>query len=68
MKLSIECVPCILRTVNLASKLAVEDEQIRKEVLVKAFQIISSNWDKTPIEISLEIHRMIRRSTGINDP
>ncbi|MEM1583391.1 MAG: ARMT1-like domain-containing protein [Nitrososphaerota archaeon] len=68
MKLSIDCVPCILKTVNLASKLAVEDEQTRKEILVKAFQIISSNWDKTPIEISLEIHRMIRRSTGINDP
>lgn len=68
MKLSIECVPCILKTVSSTSKLAVKDEKIRKEILINVFSIIVSEWDKTPIEVSLEIHKMIRRTTGVNDP
>lgn len=68
MKLTTDCVPCMLRTVNLASKLAGKDEQSRKEILLNAFSIIVSNWDKTPIEISFELFKMIRRVTGVNDP
>jgi len=68
MKLTIDCVPCMLKTVNLASKLAREDEQSRKEILLNAFSMIISNWDKTPIEVSFELFKMIRRVTGVNDP
>lgn len=68
MKLTTDCIPCMLRTVNLASKLAGKDEQSRKEILSNAFSIIVSNWDKTPIEISFELFKMIRRVTGVNDP
>ncbi len=68
MRLSPECVPCILKTVNLAVRLAGKDEEVQKEILSKAFPIIISNWDKTPVEVSLEIHRVIRRVTGVNDP
>lgn len=68
MRLSPECVPCILKTVNLAVRLAGKDEDVQKEILEKIFPIIVSNWDKTPVEVSLEIHRLIRRVTGVNDP
>lgn len=69
MQASLNCVPCILRSVLLATKLSGVDEETQEIIMKKVLQQISEmDLKQTPPEITQKIQGLIREITGIPDP
>lgn len=69
MKAFFDCVPCLLRQTLDACRMASEDVSLHERVLKRVLQR-SSEWsfERSPPEMSREIHRIIREETGDPDP
>jgi len=69
MQASLNCVPCILRSVLLATKLSGVDEEMQETIMKKVLQQISEmDLKQTPPEITQNIQGLIRETTGVKDP
>jgi len=66
----IDCIPCILDDVRGAIDLLTADEHIKRLVMKESLEFMSRNMDlsKEPSTYITEVHRIIKRITGIAVP
>ncbi len=69
MKTRLDCVPCFLDQALRAARTAGASPELQREVLRAATQHIAAvDWDATPIDLGLPVHRIAREMTGVADP
>ncbi len=69
MRTYLECIPCLLKQTIEASVMATEDRDLHlKAVQEVAKFLIDTDIDRSPPEISTEVHRIIREVTNCDDP
>ncbi|HPF86488.1 MAG TPA: ARMT1-like domain-containing protein [Candidatus Limiplasma sp.] len=69
MKLFLECLPCILRQVWDASKMATDDAAVQEQIMQDAIGVLGRyrEYRNSP-HIAREMHRVVRAHTGNADP
>lgn len=69
MKIYLDCMPCFLRQVLEASRIATDDVELQKKILIEGAKIVTQvdNYKSSP-EVGREIHYLIKKHTGIDDP
>lgn len=69
MEIILDCLPCMLKQVLEASRMATNDTNIQEKILIEAIDIISNYKEcSCSPELALKMHQTIRRYTGNNDP
>ncbi len=69
MKAYLDCFPCFLRQTLDAARMATEDEVTQRRIIQTVASLIAElPSETTPIEVGLEIHRVIRAMSGCADP
>lgn len=69
MDVHIDCIPCITRQVLEVAQRISREKDGQEVILRKAMQkLLDTKWNITSPEIANEVHSMIRKMTGINDP
>lgn len=68
MQIYLECLPCNLRQVLEASRMAKCDEQSQKEIMREAIEVLC-NYEKyeTSPEIARDMHKIVNHKSGICD-
>ncbi len=69
MKVYLDCLPCVLRQVLEASRMATEDAEKQERIMSDAVRILCKykSYRNSP-EIVRKIHRLVSKRTGIADP
>jgi damage-control phosphatase, subfamily I len=69
MKIFLDCIPCFVRQALDSARLVTDDERVHEQVVREVLHL-AENLDMrlSPPEIGQEIHRLIRKLTGNNDP
>lgn len=69
MKVYLDCLPCFLRQALEAVR-QVDDDERKQRVVVNrvAAAIPGFAFDATPIDLARDVYRIVRESTGIEDP
>ncbi len=69
MKVYLDCLPCFLRQALAAARRVTSDERRQRGVLDRvALAIPSFPLDATPVDLGREVYRIVRETTGIDDP
>jgi len=69
MKVYLDCLPCFLRQALAAVRRVTSDERRQRGVLDRvALAIPSFPLDATPVDLGREVYRIVRETTGIDDP
>jgi uncharacterized protein with ATP-grasp and redox domains len=69
MKPHLECVPCFLRQASEAIMMSTNDELVREKALREATNyLLHEKWDKPIPELGTNVHRIVKRVTGNDDP
>ncbi len=69
MEIFLDCLPCFLRQVLEASRLATDKIDIQEEIMRETIQLISNYEDyKYSPEIGRDMHQIVKKYTGISDP
>ncbi|MFP4141893.1 MAG: damage-control phosphatase ARMT1 family protein [Thermoplasmata archaeon] len=70
MKSNLDCIPCFLRQVLEASRMATDDEEVQREVLDEVMDILTDLKleSKKPPEIGKYVHRAVKEITDTQDP
>ena len=69
MKVHLDCIPCFLKQSLEASRMATDDEEIHSKVMKEVLKHLESiDFEKSPPELSREVHRIIRTITKTSDP
>ena len=69
MKIYFDCMPCFIRQALDSARLVTNDEMIHEQVIRYVLKLASDlDMSKSPPEIGQQIHRLIRKLTGNNDP
>jgi damage-control phosphatase, subfamily I len=69
MRTSLHCVPCFVRQVAEASRLATQDTTLHEQILREALRRIAAmDLGQPPPRVSGDIYRLIREATGDPDP
>jgi len=69
MKLHLDCIPCFLKQSIEASRMATDNEEVHDKVMKEVLKLLQNiNYEKSPPELSREVHRIIRSITKIEDP
>ena len=69
MKIGLECIPCFVRQAFEAGLLVAEKEEVRELILREVLSNLSGqSFDKSPPSVGREVHGIIRRVSGDNDP
>jgi uncharacterized protein with ATP-grasp and redox domains len=69
MKLNLDCVPCFQRQALQAIRFVTDDEEVQGALLRKVVRTLEEmEWDATPPEIARQVHRLVRRELGREDP
>lgn len=69
MKVYLDCLPCFLRQALAAARRVTNDERRQRGVLDRvALAIPSFPLDATPVDLGREVYRIVRETTGIDDP
>ena len=69
MKAYLDCVPCFLSQALEAARMVTNDYDKEREVLLKVMDFLrNANLNRTPPEISREVHRIIRETLDVDDP
>ena len=69
MRIFLDCIPCFVRQALDAAKLATDDEQIHEQVLREVLRLaVDLDMSQSPPAIGQQIHRLIRKLVGGNDP
>ncbi len=66
----IDCIPCILDDARGAVEILISDEDLKRKVMKECLQFLAKDCDlnKEPSIYITEIHRIIKRMTGIELP
>lgn len=69
MKSYLECYPCFVRQAIEAAQIATKDKEKHWEILRSTMErCLNFSPENTPVEMGMEIHRIIRRISGNSDP
>ncbi len=69
MKVHLDCIPCFLKQSLEASRMATDNEEVHALVMKEVLKHLESiNFEKSPPELSRDVHRIIRTITKTNDP
>ncbi|MDY6855497.1 MAG: ARMT1-like domain-containing protein [Thermodesulfobacteriota bacterium] len=69
MKTYLDCIPCFLRQALEASRMATEDEAVRRKVIESVMERLPRlSFDVSPPEIAQVVHGLIKEITGELDP
>jgi uncharacterized protein with ATP-grasp and redox domains len=69
MRIFVDCIPCFVRQALDASRLATDDEQIHEKVVREVLRLaVDLDMSDSPPAIGQQIHRLIRKLVGQNDP
>ena len=69
MESFLDCLPCIVGQCVRAARFATDDERLQRRALnVVLEHLTEADLTRTPIDISLEPHRIVRAVTGCADP
>lgn len=69
MKIFLDCLPCTLRQVLEASRMATDKPDLQEKIMEEAIEIISDykKYRCSP-DIGRAIHQTVKRYTGVHDP
>ncbi|MBN2455520.1 MAG: DUF89 family protein [Sedimentisphaerales bacterium] len=69
MKIFLDCIPCFVRQALDSARLATDDEQIHEKVMREVLRLaVDLDMSQSPPAIGQQIHRLIRKLVGQNDP
>jgi len=69
MKTHLDCIPCFLKQSLEASRMATNDQKIHEKVMKEVLKHLEDiDFEKSPPELSRDVHRIIRNITKNNDP
>jgi uncharacterized protein with ATP-grasp and redox domains len=69
MKVHLDCIPCFLKQSLEASRMAKDDEKTHTIVMKEVLKHLENiNFEKSPPELSREVHMIIRTITKNSDP
>jgi len=69
MRAFLDCVPCLVGQCHRAARLATDDPELQAEALRAVLRYLQqADLSSSPIDISLEPHRLVREVTGCPDP
>jgi len=69
MEISLDCLPCFLRQVLEASRMATDRDDLQREIMEEAIKLISDYQKfRCSPEIGRAIHNIVKNYTGISDP
>jgi len=69
MRTYLDCLPCFFRQALETARRVTGDAKIHRDVLDRVASVIPDlPLDATPIELGREIHRVVRETTGVDDP
>ncbi len=69
MRIFLDCIPCFVRQALDSARLATDDEQIHEQVVREVLRLTADlDMSQSPPAIGQQIHRLIRKLIGNNDP
>lgn len=69
MKIHLDCIPCFLKQSLEAARMATNDKKIHEKVMKEVLKHLENiDFEKSPPELSRDVHRIIRDITGSEDP
>jgi len=69
MRTFLDCIPCFVRQGLDSARLATDDEQIHEQVVRETLRLAADlDMSQSPPAIGQQIHRLIRKLIGDNDP
>jgi len=69
VKVNLDCIPCFQRQALQAVRFISDDVKLQEKVLREvAKRLLESNWDLTPPELAHQVHSIVKRITGKDDP
>jgi uncharacterized protein with ATP-grasp and redox domains len=69
MKIFLDCIPCFVRQALDSARLATDDERIHEQVVREVLRLAADlDMGQSPPAIGQQIHRVIRKLVGHNDP
>ncbi len=69
MKIFLDCIPCFVRQSLDSVRLATDDKQIHEQVVREVLRLAADlDMRQSPPAIGQQIHRLIRKLVGHNDP
>ncbi len=69
MKISVECLPCILRQVLEAAGMTTENTELQEKIMIDAIKVLEDykQYQCSP-DISRTMHQIVKDYTGVADP
>lgn len=69
MEIFLDCLPCVLRQVLEASRMATDDAKLQAAIMAESIQILSSypSYGNSPALVG-QMHQTVKRITGVSDP
>ena len=69
MRTFLDCIPCFVRQALDSARLATDDKQIHEQVVREVLRLAADlDMSQSPPAIGQQIHRLIRKLVGNNDP
>ncbi|MBD3292710.1 MAG: DUF89 family protein [Armatimonadia bacterium] len=69
MKAQLDCVACFQEQALRAARAAGVSENMQEQVLRTVMQeVAEADWDGTPLQLGMMVHRRVREITGVDDP
>ena len=69
MKSHLDCIPCFIKQSLEAARMTTDDKKVHEQVLKEVMKHLQSiSFENSPPELSREVHAIIRRLTGSEDP
>jgi len=69
MQTHLDCIPCFLHQSLETARMATHDETVHTKVMKQVMGFLETiDFTCSPPEISREVHRIIKQTTGVNDP
>jgi uncharacterized protein with ATP-grasp and redox domains len=69
MEIFLDCLPCVLRQVLEASRMATDKPELHAKIMDESISILGNyrNYENSP-GIVKDIHQVVKRLTGVSDP
>lgn len=69
MRVFLDCLPCMVRQILDASRMGTDDIVLQQEIMEEALAVVCRYREyPNPPEIARDIHRIVKRKTGRDDP
>jgi len=69
MRIFLDCIPCFVRQALDSARLVTDDERLHEQVVREVLRMaVDLDMSQSPPAIGQQIHRMIRKLIGNNDP